>query len=254
MVRGQQRWATYLRSQRQTLTVDDVYDGDKERISHFCRELHHPAVGERASAVNSNHSVITNIIGKNRRRVVGRPDDNYYTGRISADNDLQHNNRTPARRPSADMVGRYLKTIRQEAELETQAAQASAPSTSRRQQFREWAESRSNADPLTPPVSGSSEETIHLPVHRLLAPPPSPTSTNDHVASACSTSTTDIPPNVVLQQLYQYLANRAHYRVARNRRASLFGGARSDNTRMAQGLTPGAATTYVPATIRDDKM
>jgi hypothetical protein len=102
------------------------------------------------------------------------------------------------------MVERYLKTIRQEAELATRAA---APATSRRQQFCEWAESRSNADPLTPAASGSSEETTHLPAHGLLAPPPSPISTNDHVASACSTSTTDILPNIVLQQLYQYLAN-----------------------------------------------
>jgi hypothetical protein len=98
-------------------------------------------------------------------------DDEITTTRdTSAGNNIQHNDHTPAPRLSADVIGQYLTSIRQEAES-TQAP-APAPSTSRRQQFCEWAERHSNADPLTPTVSASGEETTHPPARRPLNSPP----------------------------------------------------------------------------------
>jgi hypothetical protein len=98
------------------------------------------------------------------------------------------------------MIGQYLTSIRQEAES---ARQPTVQSTSHRQQFYEWAERRSNADPLTPTVGASREEPTNPPARRPLNPPPSWTAKNQHV----NDTSTDIPANIVLQQLQQHVAN-----------------------------------------------
>jgi hypothetical protein len=116
-------------------------------------------------------------------------------------NNLQLNNHTPAPRHSADVIGQYLTSVRQGAESSTQPT---APTANHRQQFYEWAERHSNADPLTPKVGASGEEPAHPPARRPLNPPPSWTAKNQRVAEA---SSTDIPPNIVLQQLQRYVAN-----------------------------------------------
>jgi hypothetical protein len=129
-------------------------------------------------------------------------DDIITTTRDTATaNKLQHNDHTPAPRHSADVIEQYLTSIGQGAESSTQPT---APSTSHRQQFYEWAERHSNADPLTPTVSVSREEKTHPPARRPLNPPPSCTAKNQQVAE---TTSTDIPPNIVLQQLQRHVAN-----------------------------------------------
>jgi hypothetical protein len=200
MVEGQQRWA-YL---------PHITTTNANRRRRFRRRQQKRNNGSRVSRATSpmqfenecQQSMATSPLPPTKSDGMWWDDEMITTARdTSADNDLQHNDHTPAPRPSADMVEHYLTSIRQEAELSTQAP---APSTSHRQQFCEWAERRSNADPLTPPVRGSGEEATHLPARRPLNPPPSQTSTNQHVAD---TSSTDIPANIVLQQLYLHLAN-----------------------------------------------
>jgi hypothetical protein len=115
-----------------------------------------------------------------------------------------------AARQSAHDVEHYLRALRQEAESQT------APTTSRRARFREWVETRSNVDPLTAQVIGSSEETSPLPAHgpapsTQLKPPPTPTSIDQQAAPMDVTTTpgnrtiVHTSPTVVLEQLYTCL-------------------------------------------------
>jgi hypothetical protein len=124
---------------------------------------------------------------------------------------------TLAGRQSADVIEHFLATIRQEAES---SAQAPAATISPRQQFCEWAERHSNADPLTPTVSASGEEKTHPPARRPLNPPPSWTAANQRVTALASTdkqpsATTsagqinnETSPSSVLRLLQRYIATQ----------------------------------------------
>jgi hypothetical protein len=143
---------------------------------------------------------------------------------------------TQAGRQSADVIERYFDSINLGAEsVDTPTQQqATLPTTSVRAGFREWMGARANTDPMTAKVVGFSEEsgltsargaaatrsnghssppsidkpsstiTPTQPTDRKpLNPPPSWTK-NQLVTE---TTSTDISPNVVLQQLQQHIAN-----------------------------------------------
>jgi hypothetical protein len=117
----------------------------------------------------------------------------------------QQDDNTLAGRHSAHIVEQYLKAIRREAEsAEATTQQAPSPTTSGRARFREWVEARSNADPMTAQVIGSSGETSLLSAHgpapsvpKVNSSPPltdRPTSTPAHTAP---TSNTTSPSSVL---------------------------------------------------------
>jgi hypothetical protein len=142
---------------------------------------------------------------------------------------------TLAGRQSADVIERYFESINLGAEtVETPTQQqAPLPTTNVRARFREWVEARANTDPMTAKVIGFSEESslisacgatttrpnghssppsIDKPpstitstqttARKPLNPPPSWTK-NQRVTD----TSTDIPADIVLQQLQRHVAN-----------------------------------------------
>lgn len=92
-----------------------------------------------------------------------------------AHSDEQPCSRTPSRPPSTDAIGRQLQAIGREAEA-TATTSRRTPTPSVHQQFREWAEARSNADPLAASASCFDEETSRPPTDGQTTPTDNPVS------------------------------------------------------------------------------